>query len=152
MAYLSGFQANTTIHAAFWIYKPDPTINSVEKEQFIEVNSIQRIEATPEMILGNVSSVQVASGILTVTLPSVVGIRTQQSIIFTGLGNATFLNGNVAFITTVNSSANQITAKFTNPDYPNTAETQGQVLDASERKVFITYPNSAVSPRRLPPP
>jgi len=150
MAYLSGFQANTTIHAAFWIFKPDPTINSVEKEQFIEVNSIQRIEATPEVILGSVTSVQVVGDIVTVTLSSVAGIRQQQAVIFSGLGNATFLNGNVAWVTTVNANTNQITAKFTNPNYGPAAETQGQVFDASERKVFITYPSSAVSPSQAP--
>jgi len=151
MAYLSGFQANTTIHAAFWIYKPDPTINSTDKEQFIQVNGLQKIEATPEVILGSVTSVQVTSNVLTVTLSSVAGIRANQPIIFVGLGNATFLNGTVAFVTTVNANTNQFSAKFTNPDYGPIAETQGQALDASEaRKVWLYYPEGAVSPSQAP--
>jgi hypothetical protein len=44
----SGFQNNTTIHAAFWIYKPDPTAIPPGKEIFVEVNGLQFIEATQD--------------------------------------------------------------------------------------------------------
>lgn len=45
MAPQSGFQTNTTIHAAFWIYKPN---NSIDREVMVEVNSLQFIESTPD--------------------------------------------------------------------------------------------------------
>ena len=44
----SGFQANTTIHAAFWWYKPDPSVIPPGKEIIQEVNSLQRVEATAD--------------------------------------------------------------------------------------------------------
>ena len=45
MAPQSGFQTNTTIHAAFWIYKPN---NNTDREVMVEVNSLQFIESTPD--------------------------------------------------------------------------------------------------------
>jgi len=48
MASQHGFQINTTIQAAFWIYKPDPTIVPPPKEVLQEVNSLQRVESTPD--------------------------------------------------------------------------------------------------------
>jgi len=42
----SGFQTNTTIHAAFWWYKPDPNDIPPGKEILVEVNGLQYIEAT----------------------------------------------------------------------------------------------------------
>jgi len=47
MANQSGFQTNTTIHAAFWWYKPDLSLDPTGREIMIEVNGIQKIEATP---------------------------------------------------------------------------------------------------------
>ncbi len=44
----SGFQKNTTIHAAFWIYKPDPAIIPPGKEVMVEINSLQFLESTPD--------------------------------------------------------------------------------------------------------
>jgi len=46
MAAQSGFQKNTTIHAAFWWYKPDPSVIPPGKEIMQEVNSLQRVETT----------------------------------------------------------------------------------------------------------
>ena len=48
MAAQSGFQTNTTIHAAFWWYKPDPAVIPPGKEIMQEVNSLQRIETTAD--------------------------------------------------------------------------------------------------------
>jgi hypothetical protein len=48
MADQSGFQTNTTIHAAFWWYSPDRTVDKTTREAFVEVNSIQYIETTPD--------------------------------------------------------------------------------------------------------
>ena len=41
MAPQSGFQTNTTIHAAFWRYKPN---NPTDKEVMVEVNGLQFLE------------------------------------------------------------------------------------------------------------
>lgn len=48
MASQSGFQKNTTIHAAFWWYKPDPSANPPGREIMQEVNTIQRVETTAD--------------------------------------------------------------------------------------------------------
>jgi hypothetical protein len=48
MANQTGFQTNTTIHAAFWIYKPDPAIDPTGQEILVEVNGIQKIESTQD--------------------------------------------------------------------------------------------------------
>jgi hypothetical protein len=48
MAATTGFQANTTIHAAFWIYKPDPAVDPVGREVIVQVNNIQKIESTQD--------------------------------------------------------------------------------------------------------
>ena len=45
MAAQTGFQSNTTIHAAFWIYKPDPAVDTVGAEIMVEINGIQQIES-----------------------------------------------------------------------------------------------------------
>jgi hypothetical protein len=47
MAAQSGFQAQTTIHAAFWWYKPDPT-DLTGREVMVEVNSLQFLESTAD--------------------------------------------------------------------------------------------------------
>lgn len=41
----SGFQTNTTIHAAFWRYIPD---DPTARLTFVEVNSLQYFEATKD--------------------------------------------------------------------------------------------------------
>jgi len=48
MANQSGFQSNTTIHAAFWWYKPDKALDPVSREILIEINGVQKIESTPD--------------------------------------------------------------------------------------------------------
>lgn len=48
MANQSGFQTNTTIHAAFWWYKPDPRLDPTGREILIEINSVQKIESTQD--------------------------------------------------------------------------------------------------------
>jgi hypothetical protein len=47
MAPQSGFQSNTTIHAAFWIYK-DLAVVPPAKEVMVEINSLQFIESTQD--------------------------------------------------------------------------------------------------------
>jgi len=48
MPTLSGFQVNTTIHAAFWIFRPDSTLDPVGREVIVQVNNIQKIESTQD--------------------------------------------------------------------------------------------------------
>lgn len=48
MAAQSGFQTNTTIHAAFWFYIPDPSAVPPGKEIIQEVNGLQRVESTQD--------------------------------------------------------------------------------------------------------
>ena len=44
----SGFQNNTTIQTAWWIYKPDPNAIPPGKEVMIDTGKIQYIEATSD--------------------------------------------------------------------------------------------------------
>lgn len=48
MAAQSGFQTNTTIHAAFWQYIPDPATIPPGKRILVEINSVQFIEISPD--------------------------------------------------------------------------------------------------------
>lgn len=48
MANQTGFQTNAVIFSAFWIYKPDPNIDPIGREQVIEVNGLQKIESTQD--------------------------------------------------------------------------------------------------------
>jgi len=149
MAITTGFQANTTIHAAFWIYKPDPATQPQEKEQFIEINSLQKIESNPEVILGNIQSVTVLSNVVTLTVDSTSNMRKTQRIILTGLTNADFLNRAVANATVQDSVT--ITFPFTTADYGPAAEPAGaQALDAGDRKVWLYYAETNISTSQTP--
>lgn len=92
-AYAAGFQSNTTIDAAFWIYKPDFNFDPKGKEVFINVNLVQYIEANqPVVRMPSITSISISGGILTVN-----GVNTFQNnmnaALINGLQNATFLNG-----------------------------------------------------------
>jgi len=94
-AYQAGFQSNTTIDAAFWLYKPDFSFDPKGKEVMINVNGIQYIEATqPKIRMPAITSISIAAGVLTVT-----GVNTFQNnmnaAILNGLQNATFLDGEI---------------------------------------------------------
>lgn len=69
-----------------------------------------------------VTSVQVASGVLTITAANSLPVGAQ--VVFQGLGNATFLNGQ-APVTITSASATQFTATTTAANYGPTAETAG---------------------------
>lgn len=149
MANLSGFQSNTTIHAAFWIYKPDPTISPADKQQFIEVNSLQRIEASPQVILANIQSVQITTNTVTLTVDSTANLRKTQTVILSGLTNATFLNRAIASVTV--QSATTLTFNLTHVNYGPTAEPAGALVsDAGDRKVWLFYAETAMSPSQAP--
>src|SRR5271156_2970165 len=92
-AYEAGFQKNTTIHAAFWIYKPDFNFDPKGKEIMVNVNNLQYIEANqPTIRMPQITNIAIAGGNLTVT-----GVNTFQpnfnAALINGLANATFLNG-----------------------------------------------------------
>lgn len=99
-AYEAGFQSNTTIHAAFWIYKPDFNYDPRGKEIMVNVNGLQYVEADqPTVRMPSISNIAITGGVLTVT-----GTNSFQSsmnaALINGLANATFLNGLIVPVST----------------------------------------------------
>jgi hypothetical protein len=229
-AYKTGFQNNTTIHAAFWYFKPDFTYQQEGKELGVNINRLQYWEfnqpttrtpqitniainagiltvtgtntfqsnfsaalngltsatflnglivpvnsATPQQFLATmpavtapVTNVEVASDVLTITAQQqwVVGM----TVTFSGLVNATFLNGQTVTITSVSQNFADpngyasFTAAFTNPDYGtggcgagndvgvatlntngyNAADT-GNAIDPKDRTAWLYYDQTSVS-------
>lgn len=89
----AGFQKNTTISAAFWIYKPDFTFDQKGKEIMVNVNDLQYLEVNqPTIRMPQITNIAINGGLLTVT-----GVNSFQpnfnAAIINGLRNATFLNG-----------------------------------------------------------
>ena len=149
MATVSGFQMNTTIHAAFWIYQPDPAVDPVSKEQFVEVNGLQYAECNAAVILANVLTVQVSSGVMTLGLDTSANCRPGQPIILSGLANAAFANGEV--LTVASAGSNRIRCATLDPDYPQAAEPAGGlVTDAQARTAWLYYAATDVSPSQAP--
>jgi hypothetical protein len=149
VATISGFQSNTTIHAAFWIYKPDPVIDPVSKEEFIEVNSLQRVEANAAIVLSSISSTQIAGGVLTVTVAATGQMRSQQQVILSGLTNAAPLNGQVVTITSLTPTS--FNANFPAAPYGPVAEPAGaQVIDTTNRTAYLFYAETDVSTSQAP--
>jgi hypothetical protein len=107
-AFEAGFQNNTTIHAAFWIYKPDFSYDPKGKEQMVNVNLLQYIEADqPTVRMQAISNISISGGVLTI-----VGSNNFQNnmnaALIDGLQNATFLNGLIVPIS--QATLSQITA------------------------------------------
>src|SRR5208282_1390386 len=97
-AFEAGFQRNTTIQAAFWIYKPDFRFDQHGKEVMINVNNLQYIEVDkPTIRMPQITNIAISGGLLTVT-----GVNTFQpnfnAAIMNGLQNATFLNGKIVSV------------------------------------------------------
>ena len=230
-AFEAGFQSNTTIHAAFWIYKPDFSFDPKGKEQMVNVNLLQYVEADqPTVRMQAITSISISGGVLTIvgsnsfqsnmnaalidglqnatflnglivpvntatvnqiqaTMPvitanvaqvellsNVVTITANQhwqpgmTVTFSGLVNATFLNGQTVTITSVSTNfANpsgyaSFTAPFTHADYPAEQEIgvatlntngysntdSGKVFDPAARKVWLFYAESNVSTSQHP--
>lgn len=145
----AGFQLNSTITGAFWLYRPDPVVNQVDREIMVQINNIQYLEATPaQVVANNISSVSVQSNVLTVT-GNLSGITSGISVGFTKLTNAAFLNKQV--VTVISVSGNSFTANFTNPNYGPMAEPPGaQGVNAGVRTVWIYYPETGVSTSQAP--
>lgn len=149
MATVSGFQLNTTIHAAFWIYRPDPVVDPVSKEQFVEVNSLQYAECNAASILANILTVQVASGVMTLGLDTSANCRAGQPIILSGLTNAAFANGEVLTVAAVGPGYARCATP--DPDYPQMSEPAGGlVTDAQSRTAWLYYAATDVSTSQAP--
>lgn len=151
MAATIGFQSNTTITSAFWIYKPDPLTAQGGKVTLVEVNNIQYIEANTEVVLASVASTSVANNVVTINVTgnSTGAIRAGQIIILRGLTTSTFLNGQLLTVGSVSSSS--FTANFTNANYGTAAEAAGAlVIDTTHRQVSIYYGETSVSTSQQP--
>jgi hypothetical protein len=150
-------------------------INGLQNATFLNglivpVNSAtpQQFMATMPVITAPVTDVMVASDVLTITARQqwVVGM----TVTFSGLVNATFLNGQTVTITGVSqnfyipSGYASFTAAFTNPDYGTagcgsgndvglatlntngySAADSGNVTDPKERTVWLYYDQTSVS-------
>jgi len=151
MALITGFQANTTIHAAFWIYKPDPTQDPVSKETIVEVNSLQYIEANAASVLANITSTQVTSNVVTVNF-TIIGsatFRAYQQVILSGLTTTTALNGQILTVLSVTPSS--FTASYTTTDYGPTSEAAGAIVtDCTNRMCELYYAETSVSTSQAP--
>lgn len=100
-AFQTGFQLNTTIHAAFWIYKPDFTYDALGKEIMVNVNGLQYVEANQAVVkMQNLTNISISGGVLTVT-----GVNSflagQEAALLNGLQNALFLDGIIVPVSTV---------------------------------------------------
>ena len=151
MATVTGFQQNTTIHAAFWIYKPDPAVDPVSKEQFVEVNSLQYIETNAASVVASVSSTQVAPpNVLTCAVDTVANVRAGMPVIFSGLTGSPFLNGEVVTVSGVGPGL-QFTAGFATGAYGPTPEPAGALAtDAQARTAWLYYADTNVSTSQAP--
>lgn len=103
MAHQYGFQLNTTIHAAFWIYKPDQTLEPTGRETIVEVNRLQYIESNfPVVLADDITSVTIAGGVLTLSGGTGFGLlKPGMVVILDGFEDAFFLNGDVFRVATV---------------------------------------------------
>jgi len=132
----AGFQLNTTIHAAFWIYKPDFTFDPHGKEVMINVNGLQYLEADqPTIRMPQITNIAIAGGILTVT-----GVNTFQAnmnaALINGLTNATFLNGKIVNVST--ATPQQFTATMPAITAPVSAvEVMSNVLTVTARQDWV---------------
>ena len=125
MAHKYGFQLNTTIHAAFWIYKPDRSLGQPDgRETIVEVNSLQYIESNlPVYLVEDVTNVSISNvgsppvGVLTLSGGNVFGVlKPGMVVILDGFCNAFFLNAQVFRVATVTPTS----VTFTN--YCQTAD------------------------------
>ncbi len=150
MAFQSGFQSNTTIHAAFWIFKPDPLIDPRGREIMVEVNAIQYTEATQALVLSSsVTNVTLNNNVLTLVCTNLGAVKQNGFLIFSDFVTATFLNGQIAIITKI--VGNTITANFAGANYPSTPEAPGgQIIDAGSRMIELYYAAGAVSTSQAP--
>lgn len=149
MSTLSGFQPNNGIMGVWWIYRPDPILDSTAKEQLIAVERVQHIEATQAEILANISSVQISNNILTLTGNTVSHTTVGSCFLCSGFTNAAFLNRQIITVTSVTPTG--VTGAFTHSDYGSTSEPNGaQTILTRSRKAWLYYAESGVSTSQQP--
>jgi hypothetical protein len=96
MAHQYGFQLNTTIHAAFWIYKPDQALEPTGRETIVEVNRLQYIESNfPVILVEDITSVSIADSVLTLGGNGCNAVKPGTVVILGNFKNAFFLNAEV---------------------------------------------------------
>jgi hypothetical protein len=134
-AYETGFQNNTTIHAAFWIFKPDFTFQHEGKEILVNINRLQYVEFNqPVVRTPQITNIAINAGVLTVT-----GITTFQAnfnAALKGLQAAPFLNN---LIVPVNSATpQQFIATMPTISAPVTSiEIASNVLTVAARQQWV---------------
>jgi len=144
MANRFGFQSNTTIHAAFWIWKPDPLFDPIAKEVMVNLNDLQYLESNqPANLMPGITGIAISGGTLTVTGNN--SFKSGMNAALSGLGNATFLNGLIVHVRTATP------AQFTATMPPISAEISriqilGNVLTVTANNTFtvgmtVTFPN-----------
>jgi hypothetical protein len=135
-AFQAGFQLNTTIHAAFWIYKPDFSYDPKGKEVMVNVNAVQHIEADqPTVRMPSISSISISGGVLTISGSNTFQPNMSAALI-NGLANATFLNG--AIVPVGGASPQQIQATMPTITAPVTAvEVSSNVLTITAKQEWV---------------
>src|ERR1700675_4666877 len=132
----TGFQLNTTIHAAFWIYKPDFSFDPRGKEVMINVNGLQYVEADqPTIRMPQITNIAISGGLLTVTGQNTFQPNMNAALI-NGLQNATFLNGKIVPVSTATTAS--FTAQMPAITAPVTAiEIVSNVLHVTARQDWV---------------
>jgi hypothetical protein len=155
MAPFSGWQSNTTIQSALWIFKPDPAVDPLGREIFVETNGVQWYESNQQVIVSsNITNVVLNNNSLVLSC-SPGAAKLNQLVIFTNFTNANFLNGQIGRVTGISPTA--LTFNFIASNYASALESAGAtVLDASSRFIELYYASSGVpstqAPRRLDGP
>jgi hypothetical protein len=134
-AYKTGFQNNTTIHAAFWFFKPDFTYQQEGKEIGVNLNRLQYYEFNQPTIRTNqITNIAINAGILTVS-----GVNTFQSnfsAALNGLQNATFLNGLIVPVSS--ATPTQFVAQMPAVTAPVTGvEVSSNVLTITAKQLWV---------------
>jgi hypothetical protein len=134
-AYKTGFQSNTTIHAAFWFFKPDFTYQQEGKELGVNINRLQYWEFNqPVVRTPQITNIAISAGVLTVT-----GINTFQphfSAALKGLQSATFLNNLIVPVN--NATPQQFIATMPTITAPVTSiEIASNVLTVTARQQWV---------------
>jgi hypothetical protein len=132
----AGFQSNTTIHAAFWIYKPDFSFDPHGKEVMINVNNLQYIEVDqPTIRMSQITNIAINAGVLTVTGNNSFQANMNAALI-NGLQNATFLNGKIVPVSTATGTA--FTAALPTITAPiSSVEVSSDVLTITARQNWV---------------
>lgn len=143
-AFASGFQLNTTIHAAFWVYKPDFRFDPSGKEVMVNVNDLQYLETNQPVIrMPQITNISISGGDLTVTGTNSFQPNMNAALI-DGLANATFLNGAIVPVSTVTPGS--FTATMPAVTAPiATIQILSNVLTVTARQQFVVGMTATLS-------